>query len=100
MIPEGGYNKLFEGILDGADTLLDIDFFKDVEKWKSIDNRIVLTGKTDEYFEYCYGKLEYRTVRFETEILDMPNYLGKTEWNRSIRRMMKGTVYYTWSTRN
>jgi len=75
-IPIGGYNRLTEGLLRGADTLTDTDFFSDREHWESIAARIVFTGKIDEYYDYRFGKLEYRTVRFEQETLPTPNYQG------------------------
>lgn len=80
-IPIGGYNKLIDGLLAGSDTLTNTDLFADREKWGNIAEKIVFTGKIDEYYDYCYGKLEYRTVRFETEILDTPNYQGNAVVN-------------------
>ncbi|MBR3871224.1 MAG: UDP-galactopyranose mutase [Paludibacteraceae bacterium] len=84
-IPEGGYNKLVAGLLDGIDTMVDTDFFADREKWESVAENIIFTGKIDEYFNYSLGKLEYRTVRFETEILDTPNYQGNAVINYTSR---------------
>ncbi len=75
-IPEGGYNKLISGLLDGAELRLGCDFFADREYYESIASKVVFTGKIDEYFGYRYGKLEYRTVRFETEVIDEPNHQG------------------------
>lgn len=75
-IPIGGYNKLIEALLDGADILLNTDFLTEKEKWESMADKVIYTGAIDEYFDYCYGKLEYRTVRFETEILNTDNYQG------------------------
>lgn len=80
-IPIGGYNKLISGLLQGVETHVDTDFFEDREKWESIAQKIVFTGKIDEYFDYCYGSLNYRTVRFETEVLDQPNYQGNAVVN-------------------
>ena len=80
-IPIGGYNRLTEGLLRGADTLTDTDFFADREHWESIAARIVFTGKIDEYYDYRFGKLEYRTVRFEQETLPTPNYQGNAVVN-------------------
>ena len=80
-IPIGGYNRLTEGLLRGADTLTDTDFFSDREHWESIAARIVFTGKIDEYYDYRFGKLEYRTVRFEQETLPTPNYQGNAVVN-------------------
>ena len=80
-IPIGGYNKLIDGLLDGVETKLNTDFFDDRQNWEQIAENILYTGKLDEYFDYCLGKLEYRTVRFEEEILDMPNYQGNAVMN-------------------
>lgn len=86
-IPEGGYNKLVAGLLDGIDTMVDTDFFADREKWESMADNIIFTGKIDEYFNYSLGKLEYRTVRFETETLDTPNYQGNAVINYTSREI-------------
>lgn len=80
-IPIGGYNKLIEGLLDGTETRTDVDFSTMKGTWHDIADKLVYTGAIDEYFDYCYGKLEYRTVRFETEILDTANYQGNAVVN-------------------
>ncbi|MDE5675928.1 MAG: UDP-galactopyranose mutase [Muribaculaceae bacterium] len=80
-IPIGGYNKLIDGLLEGIDVKTDTDFFSDREYWESIADKIVFTGKIDEFYDYCFGKLEYRTVRFETELLDTSNYQGNAVVN-------------------
>lgn len=80
-IPIGGYNKLIDGLLAGSDTLINTDFFADREKWENMAEKIVFTGKIDEYYGYRYGKLEYRTAMFETETLDTPNYQGNAVVN-------------------
>ncbi len=80
-IPIGGYNKLIDGLLDGVEVKLNTDFFDNRQHWEQIAEKVLYTGKLDEYFDYCYGKLEYRTVRFEEEILDMPNYQGNAVMN-------------------
>lgn len=80
-IPIGGYNKLIEGLLDGTETRTDVDFSTMKGTWRDIADKLVYTGAIDEYFDYCYGKLEYRTVRFETEILDTANYQGNAVVN-------------------
>ena len=80
-IPMGGYNKLIDGMLEGVETKLNTDFFDDRHHWESIADKILYTGKLDEYFDYKLGKLEYRTVRFEEEVLDMPNYQGNAVMN-------------------
>ena len=73
-IPIGGYNKLIEGLLSGVETRTGTDFFEDREYFESIADRIVFTGRIDEYYNFCFGKLDYRTVRFQTEILDQFDY--------------------------
>lgn len=80
-IPIGGFNKLIDGLLDGVDVKLNVDFFDERQHLEQIADKILYTGKLDEYFDYCFGKLEYRTVRFEEEILDMPNYQGNAVMN-------------------
>ena len=80
-IPIGGFNKLIDGLLEGVEVKLNADFFVDRQHWESIADKILYTGKLDEYYDYKLGKLEYRTVRFEEEILDMPNYQGNAVMN-------------------
>lgn len=80
-IPIGGYNKLIDGLLDGVETRVNTDFFDDRDKWKGVADKIVYTGKIDEYFNYALGKLEYRTVRFENEVLNTANYQGNAVVN-------------------
>ena len=80
-IPIGGYNKLIDGLLDGIETRTNTDFFDNREQWEAMADTVVFTGKIDEYFGYCYGKLEYRTVSFEQETMDTPNYQGNAVVN-------------------
>ncbi len=80
-IPIGGYNKLINGLLEGIDTKVNVDFFENRSLWESVADKIVFTGKIDEYFDYRFGKLEYRTVRFEQETLDEANYQGNAVVN-------------------
>lgn len=80
-IPIGGYNKLIDGLLEGVETRLEIDFFKDKAELLSLANQLVFTGKIDEYYDYCYGKLEYRSLDFKHETLDMENYQGNAVVN-------------------
>lgn len=80
-IPIGGYNRLIDGLLDGISVVHNTDFFSDRSHWESIAMKIVFTGKIDEFYDYRYGKLEYRTVRFENEIIDTPNYQGNAVIN-------------------
>lgn len=80
-IPIGGYNKLIDGLLKGIEVRLNTDFFENREQWESIADTIVFTGKIDQFYDYRFGKLEYRTVRFETEVLDDPNWQGNAVVN-------------------
>lgn len=80
-IPIGGYNKLIEGLLREVDVELDTDFFENREHWKTVAKQIIFTGKIDQFYDYRFGKLEYRTVKFETEVLDMANYQGNAVVN-------------------
>lgn len=86
-IPIGGYNRLIDGLLAGVETLTDMDFFADRKRWEEIADKIVFTGKIDEFYGYRYGKLEYRTVRFETETIDTPNYQGNAVVNYTEREI-------------
>lgn len=80
-IPIGGYNRLIDGLLEGIPVRLNTDFFADRKYWMSVAKKIVFTGKIDEFYEYRFGKLEYRTVRFETEVLSQSNYQGNAVVN-------------------
>ena len=80
-VPIGGYNKLIEGLLKGSETITGVDFFADRHHWEDLADRIVYTGKIDEYFGYRLGKLNYRTVRFEHEVLNTCNYQGNAVVN-------------------
>lgn len=86
-IPIGGYNKLIEGLLDGIECITGVDFFEDREKWEGMAEKIVFTGKIDEFYGYKFGKLDYRTVRFEEEVLDIPNYQGNAVINYTEREV-------------
>lgn len=92
-IPIGGYNKLIEALLQRTEVKTNTDFFDNREYFSNIAEKIIFTGKVDEYFDYRFGKLEYRSVRFETEIKNTPNYQGnavvnytdrETPWTRII----------------
>lgn len=80
-IPIGGYNKLIDGLLEGVETRISCNFFEQRTYWESLADHILFTGKIDEYYDYRFGKLEWRTVRFEEEIHDMPNYQGNAVMN-------------------
>lgn len=87
-VPIGGYNKLIDGFLNGVDTMVNVDFFEERKRsnspfsiLNSQFDKIVFTGKIDEFYDYRYGKLEYRTVRFENEVIDTPNFQGLAQIN-------------------
>lgn len=80
-IPIGGYNKLFDKLLDGIDTRFSTDFFDNRAELEGIAAKVVYTGPVDRYFDYRFGKLEYRTVRFEEEVIDSPNWQGVAVMN-------------------
>lgn len=80
-IPIGGYNKLIDGLLEGIEIKLDTNFFDNRKYWESIADKIVFTGKIDEFYDYRFGKLEYRTVRFEISKYHTPNFQGNAVIN-------------------
>ena len=80
-IPIGGYNKLIEKLLEGIETYTKTDFFENREYWSDMADKIVFTGKIDEFYNYQFGKLEYRTVHFEEEIINQTNYQGNAVIN-------------------
>ncbi|MBO5059086.1 MAG: UDP-galactopyranose mutase [Prevotella sp.] len=93
-IPIGGYNRLTEGLLEGVDTMTDTDFFTaNIEgirlktDWNRLADKLIFTGKIDEFYDYRFGKLNYRTVRFEQEIINTPNYQGNAVVNYTEREM-------------
>ena len=92
-IPMGGYTKMVENMLEGIEVRLDTDYLKDKENFDNLAEKVVYTGPIDAYYNYKLGTLEYRSVRFETELLDMPNFQGnaavnytdaETPWTRII----------------
>ncbi len=80
-IPIGGYTKIIEKMLENIEVKLNTDFFDDKEKWLDSADKIIFTGMIDQYFDYCYGELEYRGLNFEFETLDMENYQGNAVIN-------------------
>ncbi len=80
-IPVGGYTKIIERMLEGTEVRLMTDFFADREILAKEAENIVFTGMIDAYYDYCFGELEYRSLRFETEVLDMENYQGNAVVN-------------------
>ena len=92
-IPIGGYTKMVENMLKGIKVVLNVDYLVKKTEYDAIANKIIYTGAIDEYFRYCLGNLEYRSVRFENEILNIPNFQGnaavnytdkETPWTRII----------------
>ena len=86
-IPVGGYNKLIEGLLDSIETKSGIVFYSDRAHWMSVADKIIFTGKIDEFYDYRFGNLEYRTVRFEEEVIDCSNYQGNAVVNYTEREV-------------
>ncbi len=86
-IPIGGYTEIIKKLLEQADVKLGTDYLKERETYKDMADRIVFTGMIDEYFDYILGALEYRSVRFETEVLDCPNYQGNAVVNYTEREV-------------
>lgn len=84
-IPVGGYTKLVENMLDGIEVKLSTDYLDDREHWNRVADRVVYTGPIDAYFDYKLGNLEYRSVRFETEVLDTDNFQGNAAVNYTDR---------------
>lgn len=81
-IPIGGYNKLIDGLLDGVECKTNVDFFNSEYKdWKKYADKLVYTGAIDEYFDYKLGKLDWRTVSFNTRVENTPNYQGNAVVN-------------------
>ena len=92
-IPIGGYTKLVENLLDGIEVRLNQDYLINKAEYDALADKVIFTGAIDEYFEYCLGNLEYRSIRFENEILDTSNFQGnaavnytdvETPWTRII----------------
>lgn len=80
-IPIGGYTKIIEKMLNGIEVKLNCDYFDHKNELNEIADKIIYTGPIDQYFDYCYGPLEYRSVRFETEVLNESNYQGNAVVN-------------------
>lgn len=86
-IPIGGYTRLMERMLAGVEVRLNSDFADYRENWRTLAKKLIYTGPIDAYYDYCFGELEYRSVRFETEVLDMPNYQGNAVINYTEREV-------------
>ena len=86
-IPIGGYNKLINGLLEGVETKVGCDFLQDRAAWMEMADKVVYTGQIDAFYDYRFGRLEFRTVSFEREILDKPNYQGNAVVNDTEREV-------------
>ena len=86
-IPMGGYTKIVEKMLEGCDVILGVDYFEFCKEVPKVWNKVVYTGPLDRFYYYQYGVLEYRAVRFETEVLDMENYQGNAVVNYTEREV-------------
>ena len=84
-IPIGGYTRMVANMLEGIEVILEEDYLAEKEKWDSMAEKVVYTGPIDAYFGYELGYLEYRSVRFETELLDQPNFQGNAAVNYTDR---------------
>ena len=84
-IPMGGYTKMVEKMLEGIEVRLNVDYFDHKDELDALADRIIYTGPIDAYFGYRLGNLQYRSVRFETEVLDMPNFQGNAAVNYTDR---------------
>lgn len=80
-IPIGGYNQLINSLLDGVETKTNVDFFDDRAHWEGMASKIVFTGELDRFYDYKLGHLDFRTVRFETEVLNEANHQGNAVVN-------------------
>ena len=85
-IPEGGYNQIIEKMLNGADIRLNTDYLQDKDVWNAMADQVIYTGMIDAYFDHCLGNLEYRSLRFETELLDKQNFQGVAVVNYTDRQ--------------
>ncbi len=84
-IPRGGYTKMVANMLEGVEVKLDVDYLADKEYWDSQAEKVIFTGPIDAYFKYSLGNLEYRSVRFENELLDIPSFQGNAAVNYTDR---------------
>ena len=84
-IPIGGYTRLVENMLEGIEVQLNRDYLADRDAWNALAEKVIYTGPIDAFFDYCLGHLAYRSVRFETELLDMPSFQGNAAVNYTDR---------------
>jgi len=86
-VPIGGYNKLTAGLLKGIEVKLETDYFEHREKWDAMADQIVFTGNIDQFYNYQFGRLEYRSLRFEHQVYDTPNHQGNAVVNYTEREI-------------
>jgi len=89
-IPIGGYNKLIDGLLNGIEVRCNTDYLENRSYWNNLADTIVYSGAIDAFYDYQYGALEYRSLRFEHKVLDIPNYQGNAVMN-----FTEGDIPYT-----
>lgn len=89
-IPKGGYNQLFDQWLADVDVILDADYFEKRDYYNSLAHKVLFTGMIDQYYDYCYGELEYRSLSFDHQLLDTDNFQGNAVVNYT-----DGDVAYT-----
>ena len=87
-IPIGGYNKIIERLLEGIDCELNVDYFDNRLKWDSLADKILYTGPIDQFYNYQFGNLEYRSLEFETEILELENFQGNAGVNYTSKEIL------------
>jgi UDP-galactopyranose mutase len=86
-IPKNGYTLIIKKMLEGIEVKMDTDFFDNRDFWQKISNKIIFTGMIDEYYDYCFGELEYRSLKFEIETLNTENYQGNAVVNYTDREV-------------
>ena len=86
-VPIGGYNQLINALLLDVEVRINTDYFANKDAFNAMANKVVFTGKIDEYYDYCFGQLDYRTVRFEHEIHEIANYQGNAVVNYTEREI-------------
>lgn len=84
-IPKEGYTAIFEKLLEGVEVRLDCDYLENREGFRSLAEKVIYTGPIDRYFDFCYGPLQFRSLRFETDLLDMDNFQGNAVVNYTDR---------------
>lgn len=87
-IPIGGYNKLIEGLLEGIEVILNVDFFENRQFYTELADKIVFTGKIDEYYNNQFGSLEYRSLKFDSQVMEIENFQGNAVVNYTDRDVL------------